>query len=154
MSGKPARPAAIHATALVAGEWGLLLRGAPGAGKSRLAQALIAEGDRRGLFARLVADDRVRLSAAHGRLIARAHPAIAGLIEQRGAGVLDVPHEPAARLSALIDISDGGIARFPEHGDGEALLEGVLLPRLALQTDLGPDEGARRVLAFLHRIFP
>ena len=38
----------------------------------------------KGVFARLVADDRVALHAAGDRLIAAPHPALAGMVEQRG----------------------------------------------------------------------
>ena len=39
-------------------------------------------------FARLVGDDRVHVEAAGGRLLVRPAPALAGLIEVRGIGVL------------------------------------------------------------------
>ena len=62
-------PATIHASAVLAGARAVLIRGPAGAGKSRLALALI-EAAQSGLlpFARLVADDRVELQARHGRL--------------------------------------------------------------------------------------
>ena len=60
----------VHASAVLAGARAVLIRGAPGAGKSRLALALI-QAAQTGLlpFARLVGDDRVHLEAHHGRLL-------------------------------------------------------------------------------------
>ena len=49
---------ALHATALVVGESGVLLRGPSGAGKSSLALALIWAARERAVFAALIADDR------------------------------------------------------------------------------------------------
>ena len=73
----------VHATAVLVGADGVLIRGASGAGKSALALALIERG------ARLVADDRAACSppatAASSR---RAPAAIAGRIELRGRGVI------------------------------------------------------------------
>ena len=75
---------ALHATCLVIGEAGVLLRGPSGAGKSTLARRLISTALRDGRYASLVGDDRVRLEAVAGRLVARPHPAIAGRLEVRG----------------------------------------------------------------------
>lgn len=74
----------IHANALIVGTKGLLLRGPSGSGKSALTLALIAQARQTNNFACLVADDRVQIEAVNGRLIARPHEKIAGLIEARG----------------------------------------------------------------------
>jgi hypothetical protein len=103
----------IHATALAVAETGILIRGPSGAGKSRLALQLIAEAGRRGLFARLVGDDRIAVAARGGRLIARPHPTIAGQIESRGEGILATPHEAAAVLRLVIDVGAKPAAAKP-----------------------------------------
>lgn len=64
MSGAPASTGdpqlvCVHGTAAVVGEAGVLIRGASGAGKSSLALALVDAAAARGLFARLVGDDRI-----------------------------------------------------------------------------------------------
>ena len=138
----------VHATCVVIGEAGALIRGASGAGKSRLAQALIAEGAARGLFARLVADDRVALSLRHGRVIARPHWRAAGLIEERGAGVMRQAHEPAVVLRLVVDCAVE-IERCPAAEALRADIRGVDLPRVALARCVEPTEGARRILARL-----
>lgn len=122
-------PACLHATALAMGEEGVLILGPSGAGKSALALALIETARIGGQFARLVGDDRVALSAVHGRLIARGHPAIAGRIERRGAGIEAAPHEPACALALVVDLG-APAERLPDSA-ARCVLEGVALPVLA-----------------------
>ena len=147
-------PASIHASAVVLGEAGILIRGASGSGKSGLGLALVEAGSLRGQFARLVADDRVLLAFAHGRLIARPHPAIAGRVERRGQGVGVVAHEGAAVLRLVVDLAPalgapGAAARMPPEGDDIATLAGIDLPRLVIPTGLGATDSARIILEFL-----
>ena len=73
----------VHATAVLVGADGVLIRGESGSGKSALALALIERG------ARLIADDRLTLSGCHGRIVATAPGATAGLIELRGRGIVE-----------------------------------------------------------------
>ncbi len=146
-----ARETSVHATIVVVGEAGILIRGRSGAGKSQLAQALIAEGQARGVFARLVADDRVRLCVAGSRVVARPPLAIAGVIEERGTGLLEIGHEPAVVVNCLVDLdaaetADGRHARLPEASDAWDDLLGVSVARIRLDGDLSAGEAARRVL--------
>lgn len=125
--------ATIHATCLLVGEEGVLIRGEPGSGKSALARQLLAFAGRDGLFARLVADDRVRLTLRHGRLVARPVPAVAGMLEVRGLGLASVPHEPAAIVRLVVDMQATPPDRLPGPAFGHACLLGVALPRIAAQ---------------------
>lgn len=122
----------VHATALLLGSTGVLLRGRSGAGKTRLALALVAAETAAGGFARLVADDRVVLAVAHGRLVARPPAALAGLAERRGEGVLAVAHEPAAVLGFVVDLVPDAPERVPAAAAGRVEIDGVGLPRLVL----------------------
>ena len=70
----------LHATAIVLGATGILITGPSGAGKSALALSLLRAGRLHGLYASLVADDQVLVSALNGRAVAAAPPATAGLI--------------------------------------------------------------------------
>lgn len=124
-------PETLHASCVVFGEDGILIRGPSGSGKSQLARELLAEAARSGRFARLVADDRVQVEARHGRLIARALPSTAGLLEVRGLGLVTVDHEPSAVLRLVVDCLDGQPLRFPEEHD--VVIDGVRLPWTACQ---------------------
>jgi serine kinase of HPr protein (carbohydrate metabolism regulator) len=122
----------IHACAVLVGARALLIRGPAGAGKSRLALELIQAGaSGRLAFVRLVADDRVHVAAAHGRLIARAPANLAGLLEIRGIGIRRLPHEPMAAVGLVVDLATA-VERMPPAAATEAEVEGVRLPRLAV----------------------
>ncbi len=148
----------IHASAVAIGEAGVLIRGASGSGKSRLALALIAAARGGGAFARLVGDDRIRLESCNERLIARGHPLILGQIEQRGAGILQAPFVTAAVIRLVVDIVPADQAlRYPQpatecagfrsqdwdfSGLGDVELAGVRAPLL-----IAPDTAAAADLA-------
>ncbi len=117
----------VHASCVVLGEDAVLVRGAPGSGKSSLCRALIASAEAAGHFARLVSDDRTRLEAKGGRLVARAMPATAGLIETRGLGIHPVAHEPAARVRLLVDLVAREPVRMPEEEDLTTTLCGIAI---------------------------
>ena len=123
----------IHASAVLVGARAVLIRGPSASGKSRLALELI-EAARAGalLFARLVADDRVHLETAGGRLLARPAAALAGLIEVRGVGLLRVAHEPSAVVGFVVDLAAADAARLPEPDKRKADIDGILVPRLAV----------------------
>lgn len=145
-------PGAVHATAVAIGEAGVLIRGVSGAGKSRLALAVLAEARRQGLFARLICDDRVRLTLSGGRLLAHAHPAVAGMIEERGTGILTLAHEASAVVRAVVDLVDpraGLPPRLPGAREKTAEIGGVHLPRLSLVQSRPAADAAQRVLAFV-----
>jgi len=123
----------VHASAVLVGEHALLIRGAAGSGKSRLAWELIEAGRCGRLpFAKLVGDDRVRLSVAGGRLLAAPHEAIRGLIEMRGLGPRRLDYEALALVSLVVDLGAADAARFPEERAAEAKILGVRLPRLPI----------------------
>lgn len=98
----------LHASCVALGsDRGLLVLGPSGAGKSALALQLIALG------ADLVADDRTQVAAADGHLYATSPPAIAGLIEARGLGILKAPALPRAKLVLAVDLGQTEPDRLP-----------------------------------------
>lgn len=119
----------IQATCVAIDSRGVLIRGAPGSGKSDLALRLIDDG------AALVADDGVDLQAENGALLARfppqAPPELKGRIEVRGLGIVEVGAGPAVRLALLVDLAPPeNIERLPEN-ETEVLL-GIELFRVRL----------------------
>jgi serine kinase of HPr protein (carbohydrate metabolism regulator) len=87
---------------------GVLLIGKSGSGKSDLAFRLI------GLGAQLVADDRTDLSLRRGKLFASAPRALAGLLEIRGIGIVDLPHARNVRIVLAVELSTT-VGRWPER---------------------------------------
>jgi serine kinase of HPr protein (carbohydrate metabolism regulator) len=128
-----------HATAVLVGSRAVLIRGTAGSGKSRLAWALLEAAETgKILFARLVADDRVVLSALNGRLIAAAPSQITGMIELRGSGILRVPYEPFAVVGWIVDLAAEDAERVPAATSLTATILGVRLPRLPVAKDQEP----------------
>jgi len=123
----------IHASAVLVGARAVLIRGPSGSGKSRLALELI-QAARGGTlrFARLVGDDRVHVEAAHGRLLVRPAAALAGMIELRGTGILQLPYEPSAVVGLVVDLAAAAAERLPAAPQSRTEIEGVALARLAV----------------------
>ncbi len=138
----------LHATAVVVGEKGLLLIGASGAGKSSLAERIIAEARAAGRFAGLVGDDRVWVEARGGRLVASAHPALRGQIERRGIGIERVDPVASTIVHGVISIEPNP-PRLPEP---ESLIWthlGVRLPLQTLRSDQDLAAKAHLALAWI-----
>jgi len=144
----------IHATALVVGEVGVLVRGPSGAGKSALALALIARAREAAMFAALIGDDRALLRVCGGRLLARGVAGFEGLIERRFEGVVAVAYEPQAVARLVVDLAARGQSapRMPQESDRSEELLGVRLPRIALDPSQGPLDHAYAALETLARL--
>ena len=128
-----------HASAVLVGSRAVLIRGAAGTGKSRLALALIAAGGSGTLpLTRLVGDDRVHVEAAHGRLLVRPAGTLAGLIEVRGLGIRRVPHEPVAVVGLVVDLGAADAERLPRPESASTAVAGVVLPRLGVAPGADP----------------
>jgi HPr kinase/phosphorylase len=89
--------------------------GPPGSGKSDLVLRLVDRGFM------LVADDQVEIDQG----MAAPAPALAGLLEVRGLGIVRMSYRPAARLALVVDLIDG------------AALAATRLPSPARHTLLG-----------------
>lgn len=141
----------VHASCVLVGAAGVLLRGVSGGGKSRLGDELVSQAVLRGRFARHVADDRVILTCHAERLCAEVPAPIAGRWERRGEGVARVVHEPRAVVRLIVDLRAGAdIDRFPEAAACTERLCGVSVPRLELPHEDIPL-AASRILGYLLR---
>ena len=85
----------------------LAIDGPPGSGKSSLALALIDRG------ARLIGDDGITLERMGDRLISAPPPNIAGLIEIRGVGIVELPLADPTPLALMLTLGGSG-ERLPE----------------------------------------
>jgi serine kinase of HPr protein (carbohydrate metabolism regulator) len=130
-----AEGATMHASAVLVGRRAAIIRGPAGAGKSRLALALIRAAEAHLLpFARLVGDDRIHAQAAHGSLLVRPAPALAGLIEVRGLGIRRLPYEPVAVAGLVVDLATAA-ERLPDATARTTLILGIPLRRLAIPAE-------------------
>ena len=139
-------PLRLHASAVVIGEAGILIRGASGSGKSTLALALITLASQAGRFARLVADDRTELLATGDRLVARPVVPLEGIVERRGLGLTPEPHAGAVVVRLLVDLAAEEPARMPEPEDLVDSLAGIDLPRLRMTGRAGDERLALNAL--------
>lgn len=134
----------IHATGVVLGRTGVLLRGSSGAGKSLLALELMERFALAGDPVALVADDRLDLAAEAGRVVMHAPPEIAGLIELRGRGIVARPHVASALVGLVVDLVET-LERMPAQGDLAAELLGIAVPRCPVPRR-GATDSAHQIL--------
>jgi HPr kinase/phosphorylase len=129
----------IHATAVLVGSCGVLIRGPSGAGKSRLAFELVLAG-RAGQIppAVLVGDDRVHLQVSGGRLMVRPAPRLAGLIEIRGLGIRHCDFAGEAIVSLVVDLAATDAARLPAPEALRTHIEGVQIRRIPVGSGFSP----------------
>ena len=141
----------IHASAVVVGETGILIRGPSGCGKSALALALIELARERGLFGRLIGDDRVIVESCGDRALLSGAPQVASLIERRGYGLESQAFERTAVARLVVDLLEesGKAARMPEVAEESTTLGAVRLRRLVFDGATRPFERARAVFAAL-----
>jgi HPr kinase/phosphorylase len=141
----------LHASCVVVGEAGILIRGPSASGKSRLAWEIVVQGERGGRFARLVGDDRVRVENRNGRVVAHAVASVAGKIEVRGMGLLTLPYEKAVILRWVVDLVEDP-PRLPEPAERAATLCGVSLARIEARAE--PGLGQAILLRLGHPVTP
>ena len=101
----------------------VLLTGAPGSGKSSLALALVDRG------AELIGDDGVTLERRGDTLLASPPPAIAGKLEVRGVGLIDLP-TTSAPVALIVALGEDG-ERLPDALPAQEIA-GIRVPVLRL----------------------
>ena len=115
----------VHGTTLDLDGTAVLLRGPSGSGKSDLALRLIDGG------AVLVSDDQTTLQIHNGQLLTSAPPTIAGLIEVRGIGLLNVVHHNNVPLKLVVELTPPEhVERLPDPEQTDYL--GISVPLLRL----------------------
>ncbi len=124
----------VHGTCVAFGRRAVLLRGGSGSGKSDLALRFLALPDDAGMRPLLVADDQVWIeAAADGALVASPPRALAGKIEVRGLGIVDVPYLAQAELVLVCDLVDATLVpRMPPEPLERIVIAGVSVPALKL----------------------
>lgn len=114
----------LHASTVALEGRAVLITGPSGSGKSDLTLRLIDRG-----FT-LVSDDQTIISRDNGRLIASAPPNIAGKLEIRGVGIVDMDHVTDIPVALLVELTSE-IQRLPDDSRERPVL-GVPLPLVSV----------------------
>lgn len=131
----------LHASCVAIDGRAVLIEGRSGEGKSDLALRLIDRG------AQLVSDDYTTCTSADGVLYGAPPTTIAGKIEVRGLGIIDMPHVQCAPVALLVSIA-GTPPRMPD-GPRTRRIAGVEVAQLALPA-LEPSAPIKVELALRH----
>lgn len=119
----------------------MLITGASGSGKSDLALRLIDRG-----FS-LVSDDQTIVKREGDRLLATAPPTIAGKLEVRGIGIVEVAQVDDVAVALIIELTSD-IERLPDDSRERVIL-GVRLPVVSIDA-LTASASAKASLALDH----
>lgn len=114
----------FHATTVAIDGRAVMITGPSGSGKSDLALRLLDRGFQ------LVSDDRTIVERQGGRLLASAPSTIAGKLEVRGIGIVDVDTVRDVPVALLVELG-GDIQRLPDEGRQRPLL-GIALPLVSV----------------------
>jgi serine kinase of HPr protein (carbohydrate metabolism regulator) len=115
----------LHASAIAINGRAVLLTGPSGAGKSDLALRLLNRG-----FT-LVSDDQTIVRKDGDRLLASSPPNIAGKIEVRGIGIVEIEQVDNVPLALIVELTSNQIQRLPDDSRERPIL-GVKLPLVTI----------------------
>lgn len=135
----------LHASCVAIDGRAILIEGRSGEGKSDLALRLIDRG------ASLVSDDYTICTRTAGTLYGAAPATIAGKIEVRGIGIIELPHLDKVPIALIVTILDAP-PRLPD-GPRTRRVAGVDVPQVALPA-LEPSAPVKVELALRHLAGP
>ena len=132
----------VHATSVAIDGRAVLISGRSGSGKSDLARRLLDRG------VTLGSDDQTLVRRVGDRLIASAPPTIAGKLEIRGLGIVEVATATEVPVALLVELTSD-IERLPDDGSDRQIL-GVALPMVNI--DAMTASAASKVAIALDRL--
>jgi serine kinase of HPr protein (carbohydrate metabolism regulator) len=114
----------VHASTVTRDGRAVLITGPSGSGKSDLALRLLDRG-----FT-LVSDDQTVVKKDGNRLLASAPPTIAGKLEIRGMGIVEMDRVDNVPVALIVELT-GDIQRLPDDSRERPIL-GVKLPLITI----------------------
>jgi serine kinase of HPr protein (carbohydrate metabolism regulator) len=114
----------LHASTVAVGGRAVLITGPSGSGKSDLTLRLLERGFN------LVSDDQTIVKRHGDRLAASAPPTIAGKLEVRGIGIVDMEAVDDVPVALIVELT-GEIQRLPDDSRERPIL-GVRLPLVSI----------------------
>ncbi len=114
----------VHASTVAIDGRAVLISGRSGSGKSDLTLRLLDRG-----FV-LVSDDQTIVKRDGGRLLASAPPNIAGKLEIRGIGIVEMDHADNVPVALLVELTND-IQRLPDDSRERPIL-GIPLPLVSI----------------------
>ena len=114
----------VHGSTVAIGGRAVLITGPSGSGKSDLTLRLVDRG-----FT-LVSDDQTIVKKDGGRLVASAPPTIAGKLEIRGIGIIDMEQIDNVPIALIVELT-GDIQRMPDDSRERPIL-GIKLPLITI----------------------
>lgn len=124
MNGSRLSSETIHASTVASDGRAVIISGSSGSGKSDLALRLLDRG-----FT-LVSDDQTIVRREDDRLLAAAPPTIAGKLEVRGIGIVDIDHVDDIPVALLVELTSD-IERLPDDNLERSFL-GLALPLVSI----------------------
>ncbi|HET7316371.1 MAG TPA: aldolase [Sphingomicrobium sp.] len=121
---RPLSAETVHASTVAIDGRAVLIGGPSGSGKSDLSLRLLDRGFM------LVSDDRTIVSRDAGRLLASAPAQIAGKLEVRGIGIVEVETVGDVPVALIVELTSD-IERLPDDSR-ERLLLGVPVPLVSI----------------------
>ena len=115
----------LHASTVAREGRAVLIIGPSGSGKSDLALRMLDRG-----FA-LVSDDQTIVRRDVDRLIASPPPNIAGKLEIRGIGIVDMDHLSDVPIALIVELTTSEIQRLPDDSRERPIL-GVNVPLVTI----------------------
>ena len=142
MNGRRLSSETMHASTVASGGRAVLICGPSGSGKSDLVLRMLDRG-----FT-LVSDDQTLVRRQDERVIATAPETIAGKLEIRGLGIVDMDHLSDVPVALLVELTSD-IQRMPDDSRERPVL-GVQLPLVSI--DAMAASAASKVALALDRI--